>query len=395
MLRSAFSLSTIASNGVKATISKRCISSASFELSEYKYHNLPEGSIVSSVEASKEELLGMYETMFNIRRMEITCDTEYKARNIRGFCHLYDGQEAVGVGCNEGLEASDGWITSYRCHAAQYLRNGNVMEQVFGELFGKSTGCSKGKGGSMHMYSKEGKFYGGQGIVGAQVPLGVGIAFANKYNAKLEGRKDMDCAISMYGDGAANQGQIWEAANIASLWKLPAIFCIENNQYGMGTSKNRSSSNTKYYTMGNQIPGIWVDGMDVLSAREAFRFARKWCSEGNGPIYLEMDTYRYHGHSMSDPGITYRDREEINKVRESSDCIKKLKGKILDSGLATEDEIKEIEKRVRKGVGAALKIAKDAPFPDDMQTYSDIYYNEIPAFIRGRDVTESLGDQLN
>jgi pyruvate dehydrogenase E1 component alpha subunit len=235
-------------------------------------------------------------------------------------------------------------------------------------------------------------FYGGQGIVGAQVPLGVGLGFAEKYRAGKG--KPSNVAITMYGDGAANQGQIWEGANMAGLWKLPVIFLIENNRYGMGTSTQRSSSNDEYYTMGNKIPGIRVNGMDVLSSREAIKFAREWCSSGKGPMYIEMQTYRYHGHSMSDPGITYRDREEVNKVRETQDCLLSLKNKIIENKIASEDELKGIEKEVRQIVADSLKKAKSMGYPDTMETYSDIYYNEIPPFIRGREYSESLGKLL-
>ncbi|KAH8072890.1 pyruvate dehydrogenase [Aureococcus anophagefferens] len=223
-------------------------------------------------ETSKEELLEYFKTMYTMRRMEITCDNEYKARTIRGFCHLYDGQEAIGTGINAALDLEDSsWATR---------------------------GETGGKGGSMHFYNKEQNFYGGQGIVGAQVPVGTGLAFANKYKTPL-GEK-MPVAIGCYGDGAANQGQIWEAANMAALWKLPMIFCIENNQYGMGTSISRSSSNNDYYTMGNLIPGIKMGGMNVLSVREGMKHVKDYVGSGNGPMYVEMSTYRYHGHSMSD-----------------------------------------------------------------------------------------------
>jgi pyruvate dehydrogenase E1 component alpha subunit len=266
------------------------------------------------------------------------------------------------------------------------------MVDVFAELFGRFAGCSKGKGGSMHLYTKKGNFYGGQGIVGAQVPMGVGLAFAEKYKAGKGNPSNV--SISMYGDGAANQGQIWEAANMAGLWKLPAIFLIENNQYGMGTSTQRSSSNNQYFTMGNAIPGIRVDGMDVLASREVIKFAREYCSSGKGPIYVEMKTYRYHGHSMSDPGITYRDREEVNKVRETQDCLLQLKNRILKYNLASEDDIKAIEKDVRNVVANSLKEAKSLPYPAEHETYSDIYYQEIPSFIRGREYQESLGKMV-
>ena len=327
-----------------------------------------------------------------MRRMEITCDNEYKARNIRGFCHLYDGQEAVATGIEAGFTRDDSWITSYRCHCTMLARGGSV-KSILSELFGKQGGVVGGKGGSMHFYSKEENFYGGQGIVGAQVPVGTGLAFANKYNHTGDGL--MPLAITMYGDGAANQGQVWEAANMASLWKLPVVFCIENNHYGMGTSSERSSSNNDYYTMGNYIPGLWVDGMDVLAVRECAKFVKQWCGEGKGPIYVEMSTYRYHGHSMSDPGVTYRNRDEISQMRASRDPIESVKKRLIDSGLADADELKALEKEIRKEVVSATKEAKASPIPEEAFMYSDIYTDgkgnsTLPPFVRTPDYTKSL-----
>ena len=268
--------------------------------------------------ATKEELLHYLDQMLTIRRFEIVNDSEYKMRNIRGFCHLYDGQEAIAVGVQDALENLDSWITTYRCHATAFVR-GSPVHEIFGELFGLDNGVVGGRGGSMHMYNKEANFYGGAAIVGAQVPVGAGFAFANQYEWKLAGRKGpMQVSVSMCGDGSANQGQAHEAANMAALWKLPHIFVIENNQYGMGTSTARSSYLTDYYKQGNMIPGIQCDGFDVLATRECMRFAKDYCGAGNGPLFVEFKTYRYHGHSMSDPGITYRDRDEVNAVRKVS-----------------------------------------------------------------------------
>jgi pyruvate dehydrogenase E1 component alpha subunit len=305
---------------------------------------------------------------------------------------LYDGQEAVATGVEAGLDRHDSWITSYRNHCTMLVRGGTV-KSVLGELFGTAAGAIKGKGGSMHFYNKKENFYGGQGIVGAQVPVGVGLAFASKYNHNGEGL--MPCSISMYGDGAANQGQIWEAANMAALWKLPAILCIENNHYGMGTSTERSSSNCEYYTMGNKIPGVWCDGMDVLAVRECAKFLKKWCGEGNGPIYVEMSTYRYHGHSMSDPGVTYRNREEISQMRASRDPIESVKKRLLDNNLASAEEIKEIEKEVRAHVVKSAKEAKAAGRPAEEIAFQEVYTdgkggNEFPPFIRRPDYAKSL-----
>ncbi|CAM9249879.1 unnamed protein product [Chrysoparadoxa australica] len=339
--------------------------------------------------------MGYFKSMYTMRRMEITCDTEYKARTIRGFCHLYDGQEAVATGFQGALTVEDSWITSYRCHCIALIR-GRTVEEVFAELFGFSSGCSRGKGGSMHMYSKDHNFFGGQGIVGAQVPVGTGLAFASKYSAPAGSL--MPVAVAMYGDGAANQGQIWESANMAALWKLPMIFCIENNQYGMGTSKERSSSNNEYYTMGNTIPGIRFDGMNVLMVREGMKFAKEWAAQGNGPIYMEVDTYRYHGHSMSDPGTTYRNRDEIASMRTARDPIEFVKNLLLDNSLAEVSEIKAIEKDIRKTVQEALKSAKAGAQPPSEELYSNIWvdkedYSQAvqPGYIRMPDRTKDIG----
>jgi len=224
-------------------------------------------------------------------------------------------------------------------------------------MMGKVTGASKGKGGSMHMTLKKNKFYGGNGIVGAQTPLGTGVAFGIKYEDKKE------VCVTMYGDGAANQGQLAEAANMAKLWGLPCIYICENNLYAMGTSCARGASNTKYYTRLNPIPGIKIDGMHLFAVRETLKFARDWCIAGNGPICLEIETYRYHGHSMSDPGLCYRDREEIAKVRRERDPIDKVKKMILENHAATEDELKTIEKEVRHIVDEAESKARSDPWP--------------------------------
>lgn len=351
----------------------------------FETHNLETGPSEEST-WSKEELLETFELMYTMRRMEITCDNEYKARNIRGFCHLYDGQEAVATGIQLALDKEDSWVTSYRCHVLSLMRGGSVSE-VLGELFGKAGGVTKGKGGSMHMYSKEHNFFGGHGIVGAQVPVGTGLAFANKYKAKPG--EPMNVAVAAYGDGAANQGQIWEAANMANLWNLPMIYLIENNHYGMGTSVIRHSSIGDYYKMGNQIPGIRIDGMNVMASREGMRFAKEYCGAGNGPMYVEQMTYRYHGHSMSDPGTTYRNRDEIEFTRSNRDPIEHVKSCLVEAGFMTAEEIKETEKRIRKEVQKEVKKAKAMPEPEYEEVASEIYAKSLkpndsthPPFVR-------------
>jgi pyruvate dehydrogenase E1 component alpha subunit len=247
-----------------------------------------------------------------VRRVEVTCDAEYKARKIRGFCHLYDGQEAIAMGTEAALTRDDDWITTYRCHGcvqeaarcaltprpprSAALVRGVPAAQVFAEQFGASLGCSRGKGGSMHLYRKEANFYGGAAIVGAHVPVAAGLAFFHKYTKPKDAKELSNVSVVMYGDGAANQGQAWEAANMAMLWKLPVIFVIENNQYGMGTSIERSSALTEYYKQGGEIiPGIQINGMDVLAVREGMRAAKAHARAGNGPVFVEAKTYRYHG----------------------------------------------------------------------------------------------------
>jgi pyruvate dehydrogenase E1 component alpha subunit len=327
--------------------------------------------------------------------MEITCDNEYKARNIRGFCHLYDGQEAIATGINEAFTQEDSWITSYRCHCIALIRGGTPAT-VLGELFGLQGGYTKGKGGSMHFYNKEHNFYGGQGIVGAQVPVGAGLAFASKYNTP-EGEM-MPVALTAYGDGAANQGQIWEAANMAALWKLPAIFCCENNSYGMGTSVERHTSNPggDYYKMGNAIPGVQIDGMNVLSVREGMKFVKEYCASGKGPMFVEMKTYRYHGHSMSDPGTTYRSRDEIAATRTARDPIEFVKKALLENKFSDEAELKKVEKEIRKEIDQACLEAKGFAIPPAEELYNYIYSKDgtkdkaaFPPFIRMPDFPDS------
>ncbi|WAR07517.1 ODPA-like protein [Mya arenaria] len=304
-------------------------SEATFETEPYKLHKLTEGPS-RTVTMTKEEGMQFYREMVTIRRLETVAANLYKSKAVRGFCHLYSGQEACCVGMEAALTKEDAVITAYRAHGWAYIR-GISLVGVLAELTGRQSGCARGKGGSMHMYAPN--FYGGNGIVGAQVPLGAGIALAYKYEKKP------NVCLALYGDGAANQGQVFEAYNMASLWNLPCIFICENNGYGMGTSAGRSSASSQYYTRGDYIPGIWVDGMDVLAVRECFRWAKEY-SIKNGPLVVEAATYRYHGHSMSDPGTSYRTRDEIQEVRERKDPILKLKNRMIENGLATAEELK-------------------------------------------------------
>jgi len=326
--------------------------------------------------ASKEELLSYYKDMSIIRRMETTASEAYRSKSIRGFLHLYSGQEAVAVGMKAALDGNDSLITAYRCHGWAYVW-GWSPKAILAELFGRSEGCSLGKGGSMHMYKE--RFYGGNGIVGAQVPVGAGVALAHMY----KGEKNV--CVSLYGDGAANQGQVFEAYNIAKLWNLPAIFVCENNKYGMGTADHRSSASTSYFTRGDYVPGIWVDGMDVLAVREATRFARDFALK-NGPIVMEMETYRYHGHSMSDPDTTYRSRESIKQKRETDDPIVALRTRILEAGFASEDELKGLDKSFKQDVQTAYEQALASPEPALEHLQNHILAGEKVTGIRGCDL---------
>lgn len=318
------------------------------------------------VEFTKDEELDAYREMLLIRRFEEKAGQLYGMGLIGGFCHLYIGQEAVVVGMLKAAKDGDQIITSYRDHG-HMLAAGMSPRGVMAELTGRSGGFSKGKGGSMHMFSEEKGFYGGHGIVGAQVPLGTGLAFANRY------RGNDNVSLTFFGDGAANQGQVYESFNMASLWKLPVIYVIENNQYAMGTSVARASAETDLSRRGLsfEIPGIVVDGMDVRAVKAAADEAIAWARAGKGPIILDMQTYRYRGHSMSDPA-KYRSKEEVQKVRAEHDAIDQVKQRLLEKGWATENDLKEIDKDVRAIVADAADFAQSDPEPDVSELYTDI-----------------------
>ena len=316
--------------------------------------------------ASKEELLEFYRQMVLIRRFEERAGQLYGLGLIGGFCHLYIGQEAVAVGLQSALDnEKDSVITGYRDHG-HMLAYGIDPKVIMAELTGRQAGISKGKGGSMHMFSVEHKFYGGHGIVGAQVSLGAGLAFKHKYS------NDGGVCLAYFGDGAANQGQVYESLNMAELWKLPIIFVIENNGYAMGTAVNRSSSEDQLYRRGEsfRVPGMQVDGMDVLAVRGAVEEALAWVRAGKGPIVMELKTYRYRGHSMSDPA-KYRTREEVQSMKDKSDCIDSAKRELEAMGV-TEDELKAIEKDIRQIVVEAADFAEQSPEPDPAELYTDV-----------------------
>lgn len=311
-----------------------------------------------------------------MRRMEQAADALYKSKFIRGFCHLAIGQEAVAVGMEAAITPEDLVITSYRCHTFAVLRGGTI-KGVLAELMGREDGMSHGKGGSMHIFTPN--FFGGNGIVGAQVPVGAGLAFAQKY------QKKPNCTFALYGDGASNQGQVFEAYNMAKLWNIPCVFVCENNKYGMGTSAERSSQNTQYYTRGDQIPGIQVNAMDILAVKQGCEFAKEWTTSGKGPLLMELVTYRYGGHSMSDPGTTYRTRDEVQQMRAAHDPIAGLGKYITEWGVASEDDLKAIDKEAKAEVAKAVEEAKKSPMPGHHEFSHDIYVSGTePAHMRGR-----------
>jgi len=318
------------------------------------------------VEFTREQELHAYREMLLIRRFEEKAGQLYGMGFIGGFCHLYIGQEAVVVGLQMCAKEGDQVITTYRDHG-HMLACGMDPKGVMAELTGRRSGYSKGKGGSMHMFSVEKNFYGGHGIVGANVPLGAGLAFANKY------RGNDNITFCYFGDGAANQGQVYETFNMSKLWKLPVLFIIENNKYAMGTSVERSAATTDLSQRGRSfdIPGERVDGMDVRAVKAAGDKAAKWVREGNGPYILEMLTYRYRGHSMSDPA-KYRTREEVQRVREERDPIERVRARLLEKKQATEEELKAIDAEIRRIVNEAAEFAQTDPEPDPSELWTDV-----------------------
>merc|ERR1712042_341302 len=347
---------------------------ATFDYHPYKLHHLDEGPATSTT-LTREDGLRLYHQMVTVRRMETAAANLYKEKAIRGFCHLCSGQEAIYSGIGAALREQDSVITSYRAHGFTYVMGIPVIG-VLAELTGKKSGVVRGKGGSMHMYAKN--FYGGNGIVGAQVPLGAGIAFAHKYKG------DGGVTFSLYGDGAANQGQAFEAFNLAKLWDLPSVFICENNHYGMGTSEDRHAASKEFFRRGDYIPGILIDGMDVLAVREAIRFAIDYCTvQKKGPLVYEISTYRYHGHSMSDPGTSYRTREEVQEMRQKRDPITSFRERLVDANIADLTELKAIEVDVKKSVDEDVKKARSDREIDVEELFYDMYESNLQGQIRG------------
>ncbi len=317
-------------------------------------------------EFKKEEELASYREMLLIRRFEEKAGQLYGMGFIGGFCHLYIGQEAVVTGLQKATIEGDQLITGYRDHG-HMLACGMSPRGVMAELTGRRGGLSKGKGGSMHMFSKEKHFYGGHGIVGAQVSLGTGLAFANRY------RDNGNISLAFFGDGASNQGQVYESFNMAALWNLPVIYVIENNRYAMGTAVSRASAETDFSHRGIsfKIPGIQVDGMDVRAVYSAGKLAAEWARSGKGPVILEMMTYRYRGHSMSDPA-KYRSKDEVQKMRSEHDPIEQVKARLAEKKWASEEDLKAIDKEVRDIVADAAEFAQSDPEPDSSELWTDI-----------------------
>lgn len=314
----------------------------------------------------EDELKNYYHSMLLIRRFEEKAGQIYGMGLIGGFCHLYIGQEAVVVGMQSAITPDDAVITSYRDHG-HMLATGMDPKGVMAELTGREGGYSKGKGGSMHMFSKEKNFYGGHGIVGACVPLGTGLAFSQKY------QDTKNVTLCYMGDGTVNQGQVYESFNMAELWSLPVVYVIENNEYAMGTSVKRASAQTELFRRGESfnVPGEQVDGMDVFAVAAAGRKAVEWARSGKGPYILEMKTYRYRGHSMSDPA-KYRSKEEVNKKRAESDPIERVREKLLNEKIYSEDELKEIDRSVKEVIAQAVEFAQESPEPHPDELMTDI-----------------------
>jgi len=329
-------------------------------------NDLPVLNTPKPADFTKEQELSALREMLLIRRFEEKAGQLYGMGFIGGFCHLYIGQEAVVIGMQMAMKEGDQVITGYRDHG-HMLATGMDPRGVMAELTGRRSGYSKGKGGSMHMFSKEKNFFGGHGIVGAQVPIGTGIALANNY------RGSKNVSLTYFGDGAANQGQVYESFNMASLWKLPVVYIIENNRYAMGTAVTRSSAETNFAHRGLsfKIPGVQVDGMDVRAVKAAGEMALEWCRSGNGPIILEMQTYRYRGHSMSDPA-KYRSKDEVQKMRSEHDPIEQVRKRLIDKKWASEDDLKAVDKEVRDIVADAADFAQSDPEPDPSELYTDV-----------------------
>jgi pyruvate dehydrogenase E1 component alpha subunit len=337
--------------------------------------NSKEAAKAKSTTYSKKQYLEWYESMLQIRRFEEKTLLFYSLQKIRGFCHVYIGQEAIAAGMKSAIKKEDAVVTAYRQHGIA-LSRGLSSKSCLAELCGKVTGCVKGKGGSMHFFSKEHRYFGGNGIVGAQIPIGTGIAFAEKYRGT-----DLLC-VTMFGDGAARQGALYEAFNMAMTWKLPVIYVVENNGYAMGTSVSRTSNVHELYKIGSafDMPSEEVDGMNPMSVHEAFERAAKHVRSGKGPYFLEIKTYRYKGHSVSDPG-KYRTKEELQSYMDQ-DPVKILESIMLEEGIASEKEINKIKEKIKVEIEEAAQFADESPYPDAEDIYEDNYDQKDYPFMK-------------
>jgi pyruvate dehydrogenase E1 component alpha subunit len=329
---------------------------------------------MSKAKITKETYLEWYELMLRMRKFEERAGMLYGQQKIRGFCHLYIGQEAVGAGIASATRQEDPIITAYRDHALA-IAKGMSARECMAELMGRATGCSKGKGGSMHFFSKEKYFFGGHGIVGAQIGLGAGLAFAEKYKGTD------NVVLAMFGDGAVWQGILHETMNMSKLWNLPVIFICENNGYAMGTSVERSAASKEIFKLGEafDMPSMPVDGMSPEAVHNAIFDATELCRSGHGPVFLEIRTYRYKGHSMSDPQ-KYRTKEEVESYKEK-DPLQVILSKILENKWANEQEIEEITKKVKEEIDDCVTFAENSPYPEDSAVYEDIYVQEDYPFL--------------
>ena len=356
-----------------------------FPISKWDTHFLPKDFVVpTKTTATATEIMKAWENMYTIRRLEFKSEELYSKGAIKGFCHLYNGQEAVACGMEMSLNFNDPLITAYRVHGNAYMRGISVY-QILCEMLGKRDGSSKAKGGSMHYYSKKNNFYGGNGIVGAQIPVGVGLGFGLKHQKNKE-----NVAVVLYGDGAANQGQLYEAANMAGVWKLPVIFTIEMNYYAMGTSVERSShGGTDFHKKLYGIPGLKVYGQCSFEVKAAYDFAKKYAIE-NGPIVLNVETYRYQGHSMSDPGSTYRIKDWHEQWKTEKDPVKNLRNYIVEHQIKTDEEMKSLEKKIRKFIEDEAQKALDCPAAPMESLTQDVFDPSEKNYIRAPNYEDSI-----
>ena len=362
----------------------KCFFSANIEvkLPPIKTHLLKD-KLPTSIKTTAEELIEYHKEILTMRRLEIICDTLYKNQEIHGFCHLYDGQEAIATGVKAATTYDDPLIAAYRVHC-QALARGIPLRKIFAENIAKEGAATKGKGGSMHFYNKKNNFYGGSGIVGDLIPVGTGLGFALKY------KNQPNCSIIIYGDGAANQGQLYEAANMASLWKLPVVYICENNRYAMGTPVERATAGSdEFQKKVFNVPGLETSGQNVFAVREAMKFAKQYVIE-NGPIVVHYRTYRFHGHSMSDPGLTYRTREEVQQMRKDEDPMVITRQLILDNNVLTENELKKIDNEIKEFINEELKKAKSGNDIDHSELLKDVYDKDTKVYFKAPNYEDSL-----